>query len=64
MLYPKGVPLVDSLGRMEGFKLIDMGLRLFILLCIDGKRIYVQRERTGRRMELMRAVHNKETPHT
>lgn len=55
---------MDSSGRMEGFKLIDMGLRLFILLCRDGKRIYVQRGRTGQRMELMRAVHNKETLHT
>lgn len=64
MLHPKEVPQVDSSGRMEGFKLIDTGLRLFILLYRDGKRIYVQRGRTGRRMELMRAVHNKETLHT
>ena len=28
--------------RIEGFKLIDMGLRLFILLFRDGERIYVR----------------------
>ena len=44
MLHPKGVSLVDPLGRMEGFKLIDMGLRLFILFAGMGKDVCAEGE--------------------